>query len=148
MTQQPPAGFDRTIADYYERAPEESRLEHGAFQLEQARTRELIERHAPPAPAEVLDVGGAAGAYARRDGPCATSRHRLARAAPRRSASALSVTASTASSLTSGGRRHDLAGGPASRAHIQLGAWTGIATVGQAIAVAVDGARAGSRALR
>ena len=64
MTEQPPAGFDRAIADYYERAPEESRLEHGAFQLEQARTRELIERHAPPAPAEVLDVGGAAGAYA------------------------------------------------------------------------------------
>ena len=64
MSEQPPAGFDRVIADYYERAPEESRLEHGAFQLEQARTRELIERHAPPAPAEVLDVGGAAGAYA------------------------------------------------------------------------------------
>jgi hypothetical protein len=51
MSEQPPAGFDRVIADYYERAPEESRLEHGAFQLEQARTRELIERHAPPAPA-------------------------------------------------------------------------------------------------
>jgi SAM-dependent methyltransferase len=64
MTEQPPAGFDHAIADYYERAPEESRLEHGASQLEQARTRELIERHAPPAPAEVLDVGGAAGAYA------------------------------------------------------------------------------------
>jgi SAM-dependent methyltransferase len=60
----PPAGFDRTIADYYERAPEESRLEQGAFQMEQARTRELIERHAPPAPAAVLDVGGAAGPYA------------------------------------------------------------------------------------
>jgi SAM-dependent methyltransferase len=60
----PPAGFDPAIADYYDRAPEESRLEHGAFQLEQARTRELIERHAPPPPAEVLDVGGAAGPYA------------------------------------------------------------------------------------
>lgn len=64
VTEQPPAGFDPAIADYYERAPEESRLEDGAFQLEQARTRELIERHAPPAPAEVVDVGGAAGAYA------------------------------------------------------------------------------------
>jgi ubiquinone/menaquinone biosynthesis C-methylase UbiE len=64
MTEQPPAAFDPTIADYYARAPEESRLEHGAFQLEQARTRELIERHAPPAPAAVLDVGGAAGPYA------------------------------------------------------------------------------------
>ncbi|MFL5583170.1 MAG: class I SAM-dependent methyltransferase [Gemmatimonadaceae bacterium] len=64
MGEQPPTGFDRAIADYYERAPEESRLEHGASRLEQARTRELIERHGPPAPAEVLDVGGAAGAYA------------------------------------------------------------------------------------
>ena len=56
--------LDPTIADYYGRAPEESRLEHGAFRLEEARTRELIERHAPPPPATVLDVGGAAGAYA------------------------------------------------------------------------------------
>jgi ubiquinone/menaquinone biosynthesis C-methylase UbiE len=64
MAERPPAGFDPAIADYYERAPEESRLQHGAFQLEGARTRELIERHAPPAPATVLDVGGAAGAYA------------------------------------------------------------------------------------
>jgi ubiquinone/menaquinone biosynthesis C-methylase UbiE len=61
---QPPIGFERTIIDYYERAPEESRLEQGAFQLEQVRTRELIDRHAPPPPAEVLDIGGAAGAYA------------------------------------------------------------------------------------
>jgi ubiquinone/menaquinone biosynthesis C-methylase UbiE len=64
MTDQPPTGFDPRIADYYSRAPEESRLEQGAFRLEEARTRELIERHAPPPPAEVLDVGGAAGAYA------------------------------------------------------------------------------------
>jgi ubiquinone/menaquinone biosynthesis C-methylase UbiE len=56
--------LDPAIADYYGRAPEESRLEHGAFRLEQVRTRELIERHAPPPPATVLDVGGAAGAYA------------------------------------------------------------------------------------
>jgi ubiquinone/menaquinone biosynthesis C-methylase UbiE len=64
MAEQPPAGFDPAIAAYYDRAPEESRLEHGAFRLEEARTRELIERHAPPPPATVLDVGGAAGAYA------------------------------------------------------------------------------------
>ena len=64
MAEQPPAGFDPAIAAYYDRAPEESRLEHGAFRLEAARTRELIERHAPPPPATVLDVGGAAGAYA------------------------------------------------------------------------------------
>lgn len=56
--------FDRGITDYYERAPEETRLEQGPFQLEEARTRELIQRYAPPAPATVVDVGGAAGAYA------------------------------------------------------------------------------------
>src|SRR2546425_9472840 len=64
MTEQPPTGFDPNIADYYSRTPEESRLERGAFRLEEARTRELIERHAPRPPAEVLDVGGAPGAYA------------------------------------------------------------------------------------
>jgi ubiquinone/menaquinone biosynthesis C-methylase UbiE len=64
MTEPQPPEFDRAIADYYQRAPEESRLEHGASLLEHARTRELIERHIPPAPAEVLDVGGAAGPYA------------------------------------------------------------------------------------
>lgn len=61
---QPPPGIEPAIARYYERTPEESRLEQGAFRLEQERTRELIARHAPPVPAGVLDVGGAAGAYA------------------------------------------------------------------------------------
>jgi hypothetical protein len=56
--------LDPEIADFYERSPEESRLETGRSQLEGARTRELIERHAPPPPADVIDVGGAAGAYA------------------------------------------------------------------------------------
>ena len=64
MATEPRPALDPAIAEYYGRAPEESRLEHGAFRLEQARTRELIERHAPPPPATVLDVGGAAGAYA------------------------------------------------------------------------------------
>jgi ubiquinone/menaquinone biosynthesis C-methylase UbiE len=59
-----PHELDPTIADYYQRAPEEQRLEQGAFVLEEVRTRELIERHAPAPPAAVLDVGGAAGPYA------------------------------------------------------------------------------------
>lgn len=63
MHDEPPQ-LDPQIGDYYARAPEESRLKLGAFRLEDARTRELITRHAPPAPARVLDVGGAAGAYA------------------------------------------------------------------------------------
>jgi SAM-dependent methyltransferase len=57
-------GFDPLISDYYDRAPEETRLQQGPFQLEEARTRELIERFAPAPPATVLDIGGAAGAYA------------------------------------------------------------------------------------
>ena len=64
MPEQPPPGLDPTIAEYYHRAPEEHRLEQGPFILEEMRTRELIERHARQPPATVLDVGGAAGAYA------------------------------------------------------------------------------------
>jgi SAM-dependent methyltransferase len=56
--------LDPAIKAYYDRAPEESRLEVGAFRLEELRTRELILRHGPEWPAVVLDVGGAAGAYA------------------------------------------------------------------------------------
>ena len=64
MAQDRREGIDPVIAGYYDRAPEESRLEQGPFQLEEARTRELIQRLAPPPPGTVLDVGGAAGAYA------------------------------------------------------------------------------------
>ena len=56
--------FDPSIAEFYHRTPEEDRLEQGAFILEDLRTREVIERHARRPPATVLDVGGAAGAYA------------------------------------------------------------------------------------
>jgi SAM-dependent methyltransferase len=56
--------FDSAIAEYYRQAPEEHRLEQGAFLLEALRTRELIARHAPAAPATILDIGGAAGAHA------------------------------------------------------------------------------------
>jgi SAM-dependent methyltransferase len=59
-----PPEFDSAIADFYHRTPEENRLDRGPFLLEALRTRELIQRHAPAAPATVLDIGGAAGAYA------------------------------------------------------------------------------------
>jgi len=52
------------VGAYYERVPEESRLEVGAFRLEEARTRELVLRHAASLPARILDLGDAAGAYA------------------------------------------------------------------------------------
>jgi SAM-dependent methyltransferase len=56
--------FDPAIIEYYDRTAEESRLEQGPFRLEQERTRELLHRFMPPPPAIVVDVGGAAGAYA------------------------------------------------------------------------------------
>jgi SAM-dependent methyltransferase len=58
-----PAQLDAAVATYYAQAPEEDRLKYGAAVLEEARTRELIQRHAPGPPAVVLDVGGGAGAY-------------------------------------------------------------------------------------
>jgi ubiquinone/menaquinone biosynthesis C-methylase UbiE len=64
MTEGDRPRFDPAIESYYDRAPEEARLAAGPGRLEEARTRELILRHAPAAPAVVLDVGGAAGAYA------------------------------------------------------------------------------------
>jgi 2-polyprenyl-3-methyl-5-hydroxy-6-metoxy-1,4-benzoquinol methylase len=56
--------LERAIRSYYERWPEENRLQWGAGRLEALRTRSVIERHAAAPPATVLDVGGAAGAYA------------------------------------------------------------------------------------
>jgi ubiquinone/menaquinone biosynthesis C-methylase UbiE len=52
------------IIHHYSEADEASRLGQGWFQLEQARTQELIHRHLPPAPARIVDAGGGAGAYA------------------------------------------------------------------------------------
>src|SRR5579864_7735881 len=52
------------IVDYYRESDEASRLRTGWFQLEQERTRELILRHLPPAPATIIDAGGGSGVYA------------------------------------------------------------------------------------
>ncbi|HET9318099.1 MAG TPA: class I SAM-dependent methyltransferase, partial [Vicinamibacteria bacterium] len=56
--------FDPDIESYYAQGGEQARLELGYFPLERARTQEIVLRHLPPPPAVVLDVGGAAGAYA------------------------------------------------------------------------------------
>lgn len=64
MSESPPSGLDPRITDYYHRTPEEARLQYGPGPLEEARTRELIERHLPKPPADILDVGGGAGVYA------------------------------------------------------------------------------------
>jgi ubiquinone/menaquinone biosynthesis C-methylase UbiE len=64
VTEDSSRGVDPAILTFYDRAPEESRLETDRSQLEKLRTQELILRHAPESPAVVLDVGGAAGVYA------------------------------------------------------------------------------------
>ena len=52
------------ILNYYSGADEATRLRSGWFQLEHARTQELILRHLPPPPATIIDAGGGAGIYA------------------------------------------------------------------------------------
>jgi len=52
------------ILNFYSAADEDSRLRTGWFQLEHARTQELILRHLPPAPATIIDAGGGSGVYA------------------------------------------------------------------------------------
>jgi hypothetical protein len=55
--------LDPAIAAHYRHDPERDRLETWA-RLEGIRTRELLDRFLPKAPAVVLDIGGARGAYA------------------------------------------------------------------------------------
>jgi len=52
------------ILDYYGKGKEEQRLTASLGRLEWLRTWEILERHLPPAPASVLDVGGGTGVYA------------------------------------------------------------------------------------
>jgi len=51
------------IVHYYGEADEDSRLLTGWFQLEHARTQELLVRYLPPAPATIIDAGGGSGVY-------------------------------------------------------------------------------------
>jgi ubiquinone/menaquinone biosynthesis C-methylase UbiE len=56
--------FPKEIRCYYQEVAEEERLAAGSSQLEFVRTKEVVLRYLPPSPATILDVGGAAGAYA------------------------------------------------------------------------------------
>lgn len=56
--------IDPEIRAYYDRGDERDRLTAQGETLELVRTRELLSRFLPPAPAGVLDVGGGAGVYA------------------------------------------------------------------------------------
>jgi SAM-dependent methyltransferase len=55
----------RAIGAFYARGLERDRLAGGPGALEFARTRVLLQRYLPPAPAVVADVGGGPGRYAR-----------------------------------------------------------------------------------
>ncbi|WP_067134217.1 class I SAM-dependent methyltransferase [Microtetraspora malaysiensis] len=62
MTESPE--FAPEIMDYYLRGRENERLRSGRGRLELWRTRDVLRRVLPPAPARVLDVGGAGGVHA------------------------------------------------------------------------------------
>jgi SAM-dependent methyltransferase len=55
--------FDQEITAFYDRGEEAGRLDDWG-RLERVRTQVLLQRHLPPPPAVVLDVGGGPGAYA------------------------------------------------------------------------------------
>jgi SAM-dependent methyltransferase len=60
----PRFSLEQQIAGYYQSGQEADRLESPFFRLEKVRTLDILDRFLPPAPALILDVGGAAGAYA------------------------------------------------------------------------------------
>jgi ubiquinone/menaquinone biosynthesis C-methylase UbiE len=64
MNEAPRPTLPEEITRYYQEVAEEGRLAAGPSQLEFARTKEAVLRYLPPPPATILDVGGAAGAYA------------------------------------------------------------------------------------
>jgi len=52
------------VADHYASGYEASRLEAGQGKIERERSRELLKRFLPAAPATILDIGGGPGDYA------------------------------------------------------------------------------------
>jgi SAM-dependent methyltransferase len=52
------------VLRHYGTIREEQRISAGLGRLELLRTREILRRHLPPAPARILDVGGATGVHA------------------------------------------------------------------------------------
>jgi ubiquinone/menaquinone biosynthesis C-methylase UbiE len=55
--------FSEQILSFYQNYDEANRLTAGVFQLEFARTLEILQRYLPAAPAVILDVGGGPGVY-------------------------------------------------------------------------------------
>src|SRR5919199_361308 len=51
------------VLSHYEQGHERDRLSTGYGPLERERTREVLDRHLPPPPAVILDIGGGAGVH-------------------------------------------------------------------------------------
>jgi ubiquinone/menaquinone biosynthesis C-methylase UbiE len=51
------------VVAHYAGGYEEGRLDSGPGQLERARTKEIVTRYLPSAPAEIVDIGGGPGVY-------------------------------------------------------------------------------------
>jgi SAM-dependent methyltransferase len=67
MKETPPArigNVDPEILEFYGLGQEEQRLDASLGRLERIRTFEVMERHLPPSPCRVLDIGGGTGVYA------------------------------------------------------------------------------------
>lgn len=58
MNEAPRPKFPEEITRYYQETAEEGRLAAGPSQLEFARTKEIVLRYLPPAPATILDNEG------------------------------------------------------------------------------------------
>jgi ubiquinone/menaquinone biosynthesis C-methylase UbiE len=58
-----PFTFSESIRAFYEKYDEANRLATGIFQLELARTQDILLRYLPPPPAVILDIGGGPGVY-------------------------------------------------------------------------------------
>jgi ubiquinone/menaquinone biosynthesis C-methylase UbiE len=52
------------VVAHYTTGYEKDRLDTGPGQLERARTQEILTRYLPPAPVDVVDIGGGPGVYA------------------------------------------------------------------------------------
>ncbi|MCC9310062.1 class I SAM-dependent methyltransferase [Kitasatospora sp. RB6PN24] len=60
----PPPVLDDAVLAFYNEGREQDRLADPRRSIEYLRTMDVLERHLPPAPARILDIGGGPGRYA------------------------------------------------------------------------------------
>jgi ubiquinone/menaquinone biosynthesis C-methylase UbiE len=59
------AELDDAVVRHYEAVREQDRIAHGFSRLELVRVQQVLRRHLPDPPADILDVGGGTGVHAR-----------------------------------------------------------------------------------